>query len=69
MGDIMKTLLDEARIEIDDVDKQMAKLFERRMKAVEDVIKYKIENNKPIFDASREKDVIAKNVARIENDV
>lgn len=69
MGDIMKTLLDEARIEIDDVDKQMAKLFERRMKAVEDVIKYKIENNKPIFDACREKNVIAKNVARIENDV
>lgn len=64
----MKTL-DEARIEIDAVDKEMAALFERRMKAVEAVIQYKIANNKPIFDSTREKEVVAKNVARINNEV
>lgn len=68
MGEIMKTLA-EARVEIDDVDKQMAKLFERRMQAVESVIQYKIANNLPIFDESREKEVIAKNVDRIETDI
>ena len=61
--------LDEARIVIDEVDSEIAKLFERRMKAVEDVIAYKIENNLPVFDEKREQIVIEKNVARIQNEV
>lgn len=53
--------LERARIEINRVDREMAKLFEERMKAVEDVIKYKIENNMEILDSKREKEVIEKN--------
>ncbi|WP_270749763.1 chorismate mutase [Fusobacterium hominis] len=60
--------LENARIEINKIDKEMAKLFEQRMKAVEDVIEYKIENNMDIFDSSREKEVIEKNTKLLEND-
>lgn len=60
--------LENARIEINKIDKEMAKLFEQRMKAVEYVIEYKIENNMDIFDSSREKEVIEKNTKLLEND-
>lgn len=60
--------LENARIEINKIDKEMAKLFEQRMKAVEDVIEYKIKNNMDIFDSSREKEVIEKNTKLLEND-
>ena len=53
--------LERARIEINRIDKEMAKLFEERMRAVEDVIGYKIENNMEILDSKREKEVIEKN--------
>lgn len=62
------SLLDEARVEINDVDSQLVKLFERRMKAVEGVIKYKMENNLPIFDAAREAANIARTTGMIENE-
>ncbi len=61
--------LDEARVKINNIDKEMAKLFEDRMKIVEDVIAYKIENNLPILDETREKEVINKNLNNINNKV
>lgn len=61
-------LLDEARQDINKIDKEMAELFEKRMNAVEKVIKYKIENNKPVFDSSREKVVVSNNSKYIKND-
>lgn len=57
-----------ARLEIDTVDREMAALFLRRMHAVEQVASYKHEHGLPIFDASREEAVIAKNTALIEDD-
>lgn len=62
------TDLDKARQTIDEVDKEIAKLFEKRMGAVKVVAQYKGENGLPIFDEEREKKVIAKNVARLEED-
>lgn len=59
--------LEIARIEINRIDKEIAKLFQERMKAVEDVIEYKIENNMEILDSGREKEVIEKNIALLEN--
>ena len=53
--------LEKARIKINEIDEQMAKCFEERMKAVEEVIAYKLENNIPVFDSSREKQVIEMN--------
>lgn len=59
--------LERARIEINRIDKEIAKLFQERMKAVEDVIEYKLENNMEILDSGREKEVIEKNIALLEN--
>ena len=58
-------LLQQARAEIDAVDAEMAALFERRMRAVADVARYKAETGKPVFDAAREAAVLDKNAARI----
>lgn len=57
--------LERARIEINRIDKEIAKLFQERMKAVEDVIDYKIENGMEILDSGREQEVIEKNRALI----
>ena len=61
-------LLQQARAEIDAVDAEMAALFERRMQAVADVVRYKAETGKPVFDAAREADVITRNTARLQNE-
>ncbi len=59
--------LQEARVKINRIDKEMAALFEERMKAVEDVASYKAEHNLPIFDSQREQEVISKNSEYIKN--
>ena len=41
--------LEQARINIDDIDTKIIELFEKRMDTVKDVIKFKIENNIPIL--------------------
>ena len=56
------------RKEIDNIDKEIAKLFEMRMKLVKDVIEYKISNNLPILDSSRENEVINKNLDFVDDE-
>ncbi|MBQ4344187.1 MAG: chorismate mutase [Erysipelotrichaceae bacterium] len=60
--------LEKARMTINEVDREIACLWEKRMKAVEKVIQYKMEHELPIFDASREKEVIERNAALIEDE-
>lgn len=60
--------LEQARIIINEVDSEMAKLFEKRMSAVKDVIEYKLENSMEIYDASREEEVIERNLKNIQNE-
>ncbi|MBO7273768.1 MAG: 3-dehydroquinate synthase [Clostridia bacterium] len=55
----------QARAEINEVDKQMASLFVRRMKAAERIAVYKEEHALPILDAAREAEVIANNANRM----
>ena len=55
----------EARAEINEIDKEMAELFVRRMKAAERIAAYKEEHALPIFDAAREAEVIASNANRM----
>ena len=50
----MMTLLDEKRLEINDIDTQLVQLFEQRMHAVESIIQYKLEHQLPILDTGRE---------------
>ena len=59
--------LEQARIEINKIDEQMAVLFERRMQAAEQVAAYKKQQGLPIFDKTREQAVIEKNLSRIQN--
>lgn len=59
-------LLQEARTIINEVDSQMAPLFERRMQAAEMVAQYKKEHAMPILDAQREEAVIRNGSARVD---
>lgn len=61
-------LLQQARTEIDAIDAEMATLFERRMRAVADVARYKAQTGKPVFDAVREAAVLDKNTARLQDE-
>ena len=65
----MSNKLEDARKIINDVDAQMAELFVRRMRAVEQVYAYKKECGLPIIDQSREDAVIEKNAALVEDAV
>ncbi len=62
------TKLEEARKKINEIDQQMANLFEARMRAVEDVIQYKKEHHLPILDTNREQFVIAHNLQYIKEE-
>ena len=61
--------LQKARAEIGEIDAEMAKLFCRRMQAVEAVAEYKRERGLPVLDKAREDALIAKNSALVEHDV
>ena len=61
-------VLQEKRNEINQIDGEMAKLFERRMRACESVAEYKKEHALPILDAAREAEVIANGAMRIEDE-
>lgn len=54
--------LEACRKEIDEIDKELVDLFERRMKIAVRVAEYKKKNNLPIFNEAREKQVIEKNI-------
>ena len=60
-------ILEDARKEIDEVDAEMLRLFERRMQTVAAVAAYKQEHGLPVLDSSREDAVVAKNLARLQN--
>ena len=59
--------LEEARLTINEVDEAMAQLFEKRMQAVEEVIKYKQKNHLPVLDEKREAFVIEHNTSYIRD--
>ncbi|MGL5330403.1 MAG: chorismate mutase [Peptostreptococcaceae bacterium] len=61
-------LLDKYRIEIDEIDREMTKLFEARMNVVKKVSKYKLENNIQVYQSDREQKVISKNIGYLNNE-
>lgn len=61
--------LDETRLKIDEIDKQMMDLFVQRMELVSDVVLYKKQNNMEIFQSDREQIVIEKNVNRVDEEL
>lgn len=59
--------LESARLKIDEIDNEIIQLFEKRMDVIKEVIQYKIENNIPILDSSREIIMLEKNLNKISN--
>lgn len=59
--------LDKARQSINEIDREMAGLFEQRMQAVKEVAAYKKEHALPIFDAERENELIRRNASYIKD--
>ncbi len=61
--------INKIRAEIDDIDNELTKLFERRMTVSEQVAAYKKEHGLPTLNATREKEVILKACERLDNKV
>lgn len=61
--------LEEARKSINEIDAEIAKLFEKRMEASKLVAEYKKENGLSILDSSREAEIIQKNAELINDQV
>lgn len=59
--------LDALRGAIDEVDRQIVALFERRMAVTQQVGEYKQANGIPVLDAGREREVIANKMACLHN--
>ena len=57
----------ESRKIINEVDEQMARLFEQRMQACEQITLYKKENGLSVRDSEREEQVVANNAKLIQN--
>jgi chorismate mutase/prephenate dehydratase len=60
--------LDRARSRVNEIDAEMARLFEERLTAVGDILAYKREHDLPVFDATRERQVIEKNQQYLHNE-
>lgn len=59
--------IDDYRNRIDEIDKEITKLFEERMDIVINIANYKKDRNLPIFNRDREDEVIEKNVGYLKN--
>ncbi len=60
-------MIDEYRKTIDEIDKELINLFEKRLDTVENIVKYKQENNLKIYNKQRELEVLQKNLTRLQN--
>lgn len=56
------SLIEKARIKINEIDAKMIELFKERIQAVMQVLEYKKEHNLAVFDEKREIELIAKNI-------
>lgn len=52
--------LEQIRNEIDAIDKEMVKLFDKRMDCAANVAKFKKENNLPVLNSAREREILNK---------
>ena len=59
--------LEEYRKEIDEINKQIVELFEKRMDLSGKISKYKSEHHLPILNKGREEEVLEKNISRLQN--
>ena len=64
----MENKLIDARNKIDEIDSKIIELYIQRMDTVKKVIEYKIENNIPVLDSSREASMLEKNLSKIDKE-
>lgn len=55
------------RQEIDEIDNNLIELFEKRMLIAKKVARYKKNQNIPIYDESRENEIIKKNIGKLND--
>lgn len=60
--------LTQIRAELDAVDRQIVALFEKRMTLAREVAAYKIANDLPVLDRSREEQVLNSRCAMLQDD-
>ena len=63
----MKDLI-EIREEIDDIDSQIIKLYEKRMELTTEVAEYKISVGKQVLDKKRENEKLDKAEAQVQDE-
>ncbi|MFB9860522.1 chorismate mutase [Salinicoccus siamensis] len=56
------------RGKIDEIDTEMIALFEARMEVAEEIAECKIAQGIPVFDGTREEEVICRNVNKLQDD-
>lgn len=61
--------LEEYRAELDQIDKTLEEYFVKRMKVVKKIGEYKKAKGLPTYDGGREKQVIEKHTAAIEEEL
>ena len=59
--------LSEIRLQLDECDKELVKLYEKRMNLAEEVAKTKLESGKAVLDKDREKAKLASVASSVEN--
>ena len=59
--------LEEKRFRINQIDAELTRLFEERMKTAAEIAAWKKENGKPVLDASREENNIKRNTALLKD--
>ncbi len=62
-------MIEKYRKDIDEIDKELSKLFQKRMDIVDKISQYKKINHLSITDSNREKDIIEKNKKYISRDL
>lgn len=62
-------MLNEAREEINEIDREMAELFCRRFAAAAKIAEYKRSHGLPVYDPEREREVIARGAATVEDEL
>lgn len=60
--------MEQSRMKINEIDKEIAKLFNERFKAVKEIRKYKKLHNLPIADYEREKALLRENTKYIDKE-
>ena len=67
MGEKSMSKLEELRQSIDQIDRELVRLFEQRMAVTREVGEYKQQVGLPVLDAAREREVLAKKINLISN--